>query len=328
MYRPRHTSLALRLLAVLALMFTALSLPLDRSDAAETSTAPAPIAVMIDNFEAARPQSGLAAADVVYEALAEGGITRFLAIYDSPDPGLVGPVRSARHYYVYWAAEYNAPVVHVMASDEGYAALVNTGLADLDEHRGDPGFERSGDRWPPFNTYVLPAQARQILSNDGSLWPGANGGLIQDPELEILDGLPAPDIEINYLTGGHEVRWAYDPVRNRYLRDQDGLPHLDAATGQQITAANVIVQFIPAWQVEFVEGYLDMQLTGQGRAVYFENGVAAEGTWERETLGNHTVYRGPDGLPVLLQPGPTWIQIVPAGPIEGTLTYLHSGAGS
>ena len=328
MYPPRRIYAVLRLLAVPLLLFVALSLRLNSSVAAETSAAPAPIAVMIDNFEAARPQSGLGAADVVYEALAEGGITRFLAIYESADPGLVGPVRSARHYYVYWAAEYNAPVVHVMASDEGYAALVNTGLPDLDEHRGDPGFERLGDRPPPFNTYVSPAQAREILSRDGSLWPGANGGLIQDPEPEMFGGMPAPNIEITYLTGGHAVRWTYDPSRNRYLREQDGLPHLDAATGRQIAAANVIVQFIPAWQTEFVEGYLDMELTGQGRGVYFENGVAAEGTWERETLGNHTIYRGPDGLPVLLQPGPTWIQIVPAGPIEGTLTYLHEDTGS
>jgi DUF3048 family protein len=70
-----------------------------------------------------------------------------------------------------------------------------------------------------------------------------------------------------------------------------------------------------------------MQLTGQGRAVYFENGLAVEGTWSRETLGNHTVYRGTDGLEVLLRPGPTWIQVVPAGPLEGTLTYLRDAAG-
>ena len=84
---------------------------------------------------------------------------------------------SARPYYVYWAAEYNAPVVHVMASDDGYAAIVNTGLPDLDEHRGDPGFLRSGDRRPPFNAYTSPAYDRQILASLGALWPGSPGGL-------------------------------------------------------------------------------------------------------------------------------------------------------
>jgi hypothetical protein len=105
-----------------------------------------PLAVMVDNFPSARPQTGLGSANIVYEALAEGGISRFLAIFTAPDPGLVGPVRSARHYYVYWAAEYNAPIVHILASDEGYAAIAHTGLPDLDEHRGDPGFHRSACR--------------------------------------------------------------------------------------------------------------------------------------------------------------------------------------
>ena len=106
--------------------------PTETTPAEQPPAAPIyPLAVMVDNFPSSRPQTGLGAADIVYEALAEGGITRFLAIYASRDPELVGPVRSARHYYVYWAAEYNAPLVHVMASDEGYAALVNTGLPDL-----------------------------------------------------------------------------------------------------------------------------------------------------------------------------------------------------
>jgi hypothetical protein len=209
----RHLSLerftrlfrAILMVAAIGLMAAAPQLAAQETSAPELEESPPleasapsiyPLAVMVDNFPAARPQTGLAAADIVYEALAEGGITRFLAIYTGADPELVGPVRSARHYYVYWAAEYNAPVVHVMASDEGYAAFVNTGLPDLDEHRGDPGFQRSPDRPMPYNTYTSPAFDRQILSDYGALWPGSLGGLQRQRKSGPNRGLRASSLEI------------------------------------------------------------------------------------------------------------------------------------
>jgi hypothetical protein len=295
---------------------------IEESAPAEASgTSIYPLAVMVDNFPASRPQTGLAAADIVYEALAEGGITRFLAIYSGPGPELVGPVRSARHYYVYWAAEYNAPVVHVMASDEGYAAFVNTGLPDLDEHRGDPGFQRSPDRPMPYNTYTSPAFDRQILSDYGALWPGSLGGLERQQKSGPIRGSRASSLEITYPISNYTVSWTYDRAERLYLRSQAGGPHIDAATGQQISAANVIVQFMPAWEFAFRggESYLDMQLTGAGRAVYFQAGVAIEGAWHRQSLGNQTEYFGPSGQLVGFRPGPVWVQVVPSGPLEGTL---------
>jgi hypothetical protein len=282
-----------------------------------------PLAVMVDNFPASRPQTGLAAADVVYEALAEGGITRFLAIYTGADPGLAGPVRSARHYYVYWAAEYNAPVIHVMASDEGYAAFVNTGLPDLDEHRGDPGFLRTNDRPMPYNTYTSPAFDRQILADYGALWPGSLGGLGRRSGGRMKRGAPAASVHVSYPLSDYGVGWVYDEAQQHYLRSQAGLPHIDAATGEQISAASTIVQFVPAWQSEFRGGewYVDMELTGEGRAVYFQGGRAVEGSWQRPSLGNYTEYRGPDGKLIAFRPGRVWIQIVPSGALEGSLAY-------
>ena len=282
-----------------------------------------PLAVMIDNFPAARPQSGLGLADVVYEALAEGGITRFLAIYTPPDPGLVGPVRSARHYYVYWAAEYNAPIVHILASDEGYAALVNTGLPDLDEHRGDPGFERSADRPMPYNAYTSPAYARQILAANEALWPGSLGGFERQPPPRRMRGVGTGEVEITYPLAGYQVGWTFDRAQRRYLRSQAGQVHVDAATGQPVAASTVVVQFVPTWQHAFRGGehYVDMELTGAGRAVYFQNGLVVEGAWHKPSLGDYTRYLGPDGSPITFRPGPVWVQIVPSGPLEGSLSY-------
>ena len=282
-----------------------------------------PLAVMVDNFPAARPQTGLGAADIVYEALAEGGITRFLAIYTAPDPGMVGPVRSARHYYVYWAAEYNAPIVHILASDEGYAALVNTGLPDLDEHRGDPGFQRSPERPMPYNAYTGPAFDRQILAANGALWPGSRGGLERQPPARFSRGTRVDQFGITYPLAGFQVDWSFDRAPRRYVRSQAGAPHLDAATGQPIVATTVVVQFVRTWELVYRGGetYLDMQQIGAGRAVYFENGLAVEGSWFRPSLGDFTRYLAADGSAFAFRPGPIWVQVVPTGPLEGSLTY-------
>ena len=292
---------------------------------AATTATPAlfPIAVMVDNYRLARPQSGLGAAEIVYEALAEGGITRFLAIYTADDPGMVGPVRSARHYYVFWAAEYNAPLVHIMASDEGYAALVDTGLPDLDEHRGDPGFVRADSRPAPYNAFTFPAEAREILRDNGGLWPGSLGGF--DHRGKVRGGAPATSLDLAY-PGDHSVRWTYDQESGVYLREQDGYPQVDAATGQQLAASTVVVQMTPAWPMEEVAGevYMDMGLEGKGRAVVFAGGRAIEATWNRPTIGVPTAYTGRDGKPVIFPPGPIWVPVLPTGEVEGQLSYEAS----
>src|SRR5205823_9909671 len=110
-----------------------------------------PLAVVVENQALTTPQSGLNRADVVYEALAEGGITRFLALFATQAADIVGPVRSARHYFVYWAAEYLAPLVHVGASPQGYAALSASGTSNYDEIKGAKGFWRTRDRLAPHN---------------------------------------------------------------------------------------------------------------------------------------------------------------------------------
>lgn len=107
------------------------------------------------------------------------------------------------------------------------------------------------------------------------------------------------------------------------MRSQAGALHVDAATGQPIVATSVVVQFVPTWELAFRGGetYLDMQQTGVGRAVYFENGLVVEGSWFRPSLGDVTRYLAPDGSPIAFRPGPVWVQIVPTGQLEGSLSY-------
>src|SRR5579859_5665563 len=125
------------------------------------------LAVMIENQADARPQSGLTTADVVYEALAEGGITRFIAVYLSADAPVVGPVRSLRHYFAFMAADYGADVVHIGASPEGFAWRDAMNMGHLDESAGDPGVWRIGSRPPPHNAYTDTAADRGFLAQRG-----------------------------------------------------------------------------------------------------------------------------------------------------------------
>ena len=127
----------------------------------------ASLAIMIENQADARPQTGLTQADVVYEALAEGGITRFIALFLTGDAAVVGPVRSLRHYFAFMAADYGADVVHIGASPEGFAWRDAMNMGYLDESAGDPGVWRIRTRPPPHNAYTETAADRGFLAQRG-----------------------------------------------------------------------------------------------------------------------------------------------------------------
>ncbi|MHB1132637.1 MAG: DUF3048 domain-containing protein [Chloroflexota bacterium] len=270
-----------------------------------------PIAVMVDNHPYALPQAGLAEADIVYEALAEGGITRYMPIYMSKVADVVGPVRSARHYFIYWADEYNAAYVHCGGYNEAYAALAATGLADMDDLKGSPGFWRGSDRPAPHNLYTstpaLRAEAdRRGLKKESS----GTGGLLFGVEPETV-GKPAGAVTIQYPYD-YQIRWQYDPAHNDYLRFRAGSPHVDRASGAQLRGANVVVLYMRNW---FLGGddQQDFQLTGSGKALYFLNGQVVEGKWTRASLGEPTLYwTATDERIDLNWGGTTWIQVVPA----------------
>jgi hypothetical protein len=275
------------------------------------------LAVVVENQEDARPQSGLDRANVVYEALAEGGITRFLALYAGEVPEMVGPVRSARHYYVNWAHEYNAPLVHVGASPLAYEALATTKTGSLDEIRGDPGFWRLPARRAPHNLYTNLADAKAILEARQVAPAGSFGGLEFKRAAARRDGSEVAHVTIKYGSWDYTTEWRYDPYWNEYVRWMDGAPHVDAGSGEQIRATNVLALSVESWLIEHDrEGRLEFAQVGKGRLVALIDGVAVEGSWAKPAIGAPTEYRDASGAPLRLNTGPTWIQIVP---IEGAV---------
>ena len=277
----------------------------------ETGDLVYPIAVIVENQDQARPQAGLDQADVVYEALAEGGITRFLAVYATHDPEVVGPVRSARHYFVHRVREFSAPLIHIGASPQGYAALRAAGVTSMEGGQGSAVFWRSRDRRAPHNAYTSIAATRAKLSG-AAVKPGPFGGLAFREGDFRLTGSPAPIATVKYGPWRYTVTWSYDPDANGYVRGMDGAPHLDATSGQQIRAANVLFQWIPVRPIAGDgAGRLDFADVGSGSLLALLDGVAIEGTWSKASLAAPTAYQDREGRPLRLNAGPTWIHVLP-----------------
>jgi len=277
-----------------------------------------PLAVMVDNHPSARPQSGLPAADVVYEALTEGGITRFMAIFATRSVDVVGPVRSARHYFAWWADEYNALYAHCGGYNEAYAAIVTAGVDEVDDLKGHGGFWRSDDRVPPFNLYASTAGLRAAAARLGyETDNGSFGGLTFKDTDTRTQGEAAQRVTLSYPYG-YDVVWEYDVAANDYLRFSAGAPHVDMTTGQQLRGNNVVVAFVKNW---FMGGddQQDFQLVGSGRAIYFIDGTVGKGTWSRAALDQPTYFLDAAGQPVALnRGGTTWIQVVP---VDANVVY-------
>jgi hypothetical protein len=272
-----------------------------------------PFAVMIDNIAEARPHFGLAGADVVYEAPAEAGIPRLMPIYlrAGGEVDRIGPVRSTRHYFVYLANEYRAPLVHIGASPQGYDALSATGLPTVDEARGDVGFFRDSHRLAPHNAFVTTTSIRDVLRKRGGPLKTTTGPLAfgayrpgPEPATTIKSPYPGPE--------GYSVEYDYDSGQKLYKRTMDGQPHTDGSTGNQYAASSVVVQFADVEPIpRDTAGRIDVGLVGSGKGVLMAEGTSVPLQWSRASVREPTQFRRADGAPFVLPNGQVWIQIVP-----------------
>jgi len=280
-----------------------------------------PLAVMIENSTDARPQFGLQRADLVYEAVAEGGITRFMAIYWRSDAEKIAYVRSARIYYMHWAAELGAVYVHWgQVEDPGpvdvWPVLSRLNIRDLNGmFQGEQVGYRDLSRYAPHNVYT----------NSNLLWGTARAyGFAGPPTLEpwkFKDDTPqrpadraAPAVNLSFDSPGSDyaVRWEYDAAANSYLRVMGGVPHTDAGTGERLAARNVAVQFA-VLRPSGVKAYNIIDTVGSGTAVVFQDGVAIAGSWRKDGDTGRTRFYDSAGNEISFNRGTTWIEVVPAG---------------
>ncbi len=270
------------------------------------------IGVMIENFIDARPQAGVARAQLVFEAPVEAGITRFLALYGSGDTGTeIGPVRSLRPYYLDWARELGAAIVHVGGSDDAIRRVRKEyHQFDIDQFFESGSFWRTKSRAAPHNVYTTLPLLRDVLKARGVIPPvqESTWTFVDDPPLEAR-AENEQNVELAFSTDPYTVRWTYDRVTNTYLRSQLGAPHVDA-DGTEVRARNIVV--IPtAVKILDTVGRRAITLSGRGQAMIFRNGTRIDATWQRKATDTRLQLVADDGTQVPLTAGTTWVEVFP-----------------
>jgi len=268
-----------------------------------------PLAIMIDNARDSRPQSGLNKANIIYEALAEGGITRFLAIYSSEESEKVGPVRSARPYFITKALEHNAIYVHAGESPDAAIFIREEKVDDVNELIHYQPFWRTQNRKPPHNLYASTEQLREEAKKIGYIeMVNKESFQFEVDKNQVLTGREAKDITIKYNVN-YLVNYKYDSETQLYRRFINGEPHIDAETAQQLYAKNIIIQHCDKKIIDN-EGRLAIDFIGEGKGLIIFNGRSKEITWRKEDLDAKTYFYNSEGDRLAIQPGNVWIQVV------------------
>lgn len=280
-----------------------------------------PIAIMLNNIKTASPQSGIGEASVLYEALAEGGITRFLGIFETVSGDRIGSVRSARHYFVSVADEYDAIFVHYGQTSyalDKIAALQVDNLSGL-EAVGSTVYYRDNGIKAPHNAFTSAKgiqagikqkeyrkKVREDLEKPFSFYK-KNTSLKGETAKKIT--LPFSGYTTPYFT--------YDEKTKKYLRFQYGTAHIDQVTKKQLAYKNLIIQYVP-YSNRDKNGYQTIGFeNNSGSGLYLTNGRVAEITWEKNEAGKTMHYYGPDGKLLKMNPGNTYVALFPENRKDG-----------
>ncbi len=308
-----------------------------------------PLAVMIENSVDARPQSGLNSADVVYEAVAEGGITRFMGMYycdaAMTDELMVAPVRSARIYFVNLVLEYDALYNHVGGAGNcddpnvdpraKALCLIDTAKVKNMDQMGYAGdfkiCHRITDRTGKDVAYehTMACYVEELYKKAEKLkWTNVDSKNVAWDKNFVSwkflsagaksTGQPATNISYMFWTGNRDfnqnfdVSWTYDAASDSYARSNGGQASVDLNTNQPLKFKTVIVQFVKETQLGDLEKHLLYDVVGSGKGLLFQNGVAQNITWTKTTKTSRTLFKDSKGKDVLLNPGPIWISLVPS----------------
>ena len=287
-----------------------------------------PLAIIIENHPDARPQIGLAQASIVYEAISEGGITRFMAVYGPEDAEKVGPVRSARTYFVDWASSFNAFYAHCGGNLDALDKIKADKILDLDQFAlGDAAYwrEPQAGKASEHTLYTSTAKLYQAAQEKGWSPTGDFTALkfrepVQTATTTSTSTTPtaatpvAPQkITVDFSSPTYRVDWQYDAASNSYLRSMAGSIHKDAASGGQLSVKNIIVQEVERSEAITAineQGYA-MKTVGEGKAKIFIENTMIEGTWKKPTRTDRTLFYDSTGKEIEFIPGHFWIEIAP-----------------
>lgn len=280
-----------------------------------------PVAAMIENSPAARPQAGLIEADVVYEAVTEGGITRFMGIFASKFPEKAGPIRSARSYFIEYLSEYDAMYAHAGGSPTALSRIGEYGIKAY-PHNND-----SYTRIPQAGVsseHTLFANLSKIwkFGQEKKGWSASNDGikpwLFKTPAaVPVVPAAGSSFVSpiINFSSAQFKVEWKFDPTTNLYSREMGGSAHKDRTTGEQIKARTVVTMNVTHSANKPYstgkESEWNMATTGSGAANVFQDGTKTVASWKKASRTERTRFYNDAGSEITLNAGQIWIEIVP-----------------
>lgn len=262
-------------------------------------------AIQIENSPDARPQSGLKDAGLVFEAIAEGGITRFNAMFLEGQPDYIGPVRSIRPYYIDFFMPFDASIVHAGGSAEGLAKLRAVGAKDIDHGANGGAFQRVKDRYAPHNLYTSMAALDQVNQSRGyttstfTSWERKKESPANPPT--------ASSIDLAISSPLYNVHYDYNAATNSYNRVMGGKPHTDHRSGTQLSP-KVVVVLVMGYSKSGI--YSVYQTSGQGEMFVFQDGIMQKGAWKKGDTKSQFEFVSTDGKKLALNPGQTWVTLV------------------
>lgn len=272
-------------------------------------------AVMIENSPEARPQSGLKDASIIFEAIAEGGITRFSALFQDTAPDYVGPIRSVRPYYLDWIWPFDASIAHVGGAPQALADIKSLKIKDLDQFANGNSYTRITSRYAPHNVYTSIAKLRELQKTKGYTSADFTGFARKKEAKAATPTASTVDLSISGFY--YNVHYVYDLSTNTYLRSEGGELHTDEKSGKQL-APNVVVAIVMNRGIASDGQHTDYTTVGSGHMYVFQDGLVQEGTWKKASRQAQWTFVAADGSEIAFNPGQTWFTMVDN---NGSVTY-------
>lgn len=274
-----------------------------------------PLAVIVENHPEARPQWGLARASRVYEALTEGPITRYLALYGTQAVDRVGPVRSIRTQFLNYVLETGAALAHVGGNEDALDLIPALRITNLDEFRFSGAYWRVPSRGIAYEhtMFTSTAALRDVTGEHGWAEWAAVAHPIWKNDVALPERPAAQTVTIDFSDPLYRVRWLYRRTTNDYARELAGRPDVDAGTGIVLHAATISVMVVPRTEgrTHIREDTWTYDDVGSGPAWVVEDGMVIPATWHKESRSARLVFVDQHGAEIPMNRGPQWIEIIP-----------------
>lgn len=268
------------------------------------------LAIKVDNFPDARPQSGLDKADVIFEEPVEGGVTRYVAVFQCQDASLIGPIRSARYPDVGILDLLNDPIfIHVGGINPILSMIRNANDDNYDLYYQGAIIQHPAGRHAPYDTYASTTAAYEANKKDTSVPPALFSYSAAAPT-----GIPVASVHIPFSPTSDET-WTWNPTTKMFRLSYAGVP-ATTSSGAALRSDNVVIMHVATttgpWLENNVGGYeVEVNPTGSGSVQVLRDGVLISGTWSRDGLGSPLKLTTSAGTPLTLAPGRTWVAMVP-----------------